>query len=33
MALAILHELVAEDYLDIPYLSTYTNAPFLPSGR
>ncbi len=29
MALAIQHELVAEGYLDIPYLSTYTNAPFL----
>ena len=34
MALAILHELVAENYLDVPYLSTYTNAPFLvkPDG-
>ncbi len=34
MALALCHELIALDYLDRPYLSTYTNAPFLvkPDG-
>ena len=29
MALAICHELIALDYLDRPYLTTYTNAPYL----
>jgi len=29
MALAILHELIAEGYLDVPYLTAYTNAPYL----
>jgi anaerobic selenocysteine-containing dehydrogenase len=34
MALALCHELIAQDYLDRPYLTTYTNAPFLvkPDG-
>jgi anaerobic selenocysteine-containing dehydrogenase len=34
MALALCRELIALDYLDRPYLSTYTNAPFLvkPDG-
>jgi len=34
MALALCHELIALDYLDRPYLSKYTNAPFLvkPDG-
>jgi anaerobic selenocysteine-containing dehydrogenase len=34
MALALCHELIALDYLDRPFLTTYTNAPFLvkPDG-
>jgi anaerobic selenocysteine-containing dehydrogenase len=34
MALAVCHELVTQGFLDVPYLSTYTNAPFLvkPDG-
>jgi len=29
LALALCHELIASDYVDRPYLTTYTNAPFL----
>ncbi len=29
LALALCHELIAQDYLDRPYLTTYTNAPSL----
>jgi anaerobic selenocysteine-containing dehydrogenase len=29
MALALCHELIRQDYLDRPYLTRYTNAPFL----
>lgn len=32
MALALCHELIAQDYLDRPYLTKYTNSPFLVKG-
>ncbi len=34
LALALCHELIRSDFIDRPYLSTYTNAPFLvkPDG-